>query len=243
MSSPPSVTVQDQGRDTPEDVRQRKLANLPTAYLLSFDGIRSRLRIDKSQFKYFCQHPLTIEAVVIPSRADREMRVLSDMSGSAGFQLGINADGKWSVSYLSGQTVIEAVDSRKAPIRKTHVAAVFDTARSELRLYVDGTCRSRTPMAAAMAKSPWDLIIGGDPNHPQPNTIVCLFEGQIEQLRFSKIARYGNRFQPPVVLDSGTDIMAVFHFNEGAGGSAYDSSGNGLRAAIEFAGWVKRASY
>jgi hypothetical protein len=59
------------------------------------------------------------------------------------------------------------------------------------------------------------------------------------QLLRSPRGSFDGNFKPDLVLGNDPDVMALFHFNEGAGGTAYDSSG-GVHVVIENAAWVRK---
>jgi hypothetical protein len=72
-----------------------------------------------------------------------------------------------------------------------------------------------------------DFYIGGDPHNGG-------FIGTIDEARFSTTVRYTSNFTPPTApfsIDAST--LALYHFDEGSGTTAYDSSGNNLNLGLE----------
>jgi serine/threonine protein kinase len=60
----------------------------------------------------------------------------------------------------------------------------------------------------------------------------------IDEVRFSKIARYLQDFKPQLRFEPDGDTLALYHFDEGAGDVLKDSSGNGHDGKIVGAKWV-----
>ena len=135
---------------------------------------------------------------------------------------------KWSASqYLLGKTDIGA--RSKEPIllgKRVHVAAVRQG--DEIRLYLDGKKigATRFPVEKQVAtKAGFYMGLG--------------FEGMIDEVRISKIARYDKEFTPAQRFETDKDTLALYHFDEGTGDVLKDSSGNGHHGKIVGAKWVK----
>ena len=65
------------------------------------------------------------------------------------------------------------------------------------------------------------------------------FPGRIDKVRVSRSARYRETFVPRRRFEADADTMALYHFDEGAGDVARDSSGNGHDGKIIGARWVR----
>ena len=128
--------------------------------------------------------------------------------------------------------------------RPHHAATVFDPDRRQLRLYLDGVLQG-TPLAieGVFKPSPYRMTLAADLTHytgrpgPAPDH---RFEGDIEEVRISQGARYTTNFKPQWRLASEKSTLLLYHFDEGRGTEAYDSSGNGLHGTIEKGRWVTR---
>jgi serine/threonine protein kinase/formylglycine-generating enzyme required for sulfatase activity len=64
------------------------------------------------------------------------------------------------------------------------------------------------------------------------------FQGTIDQVRISKIARYSNNFAPVTSVANDESTLALYNFDEGAGDVLKDASGNGHDGKIIGAKWV-----
>src|ERR1019366_7642082 len=60
----------------------------------------------------------------------------------------------------------------------------------------------------------------------------------MDEVRFSKVARYDKDFTPAKRFEPDADTLALYHFDEGAGDVLKDSSGNGHHGKIVGAKWV-----
>lgn len=105
-----------------------------------------------------------------------------------------------------------------------HVAGTFDG--SYVRLYVDGNevgTGTLVPSGTSIAYDGAGVNIGvpGDPWIGGPYH----FDGVIDEVRISNVARTSFDLFTPLTVDS--DTVALWHFNEGDGQSVYDATGNG----------------
>ncbi len=67
------------------------------------------------------------------------------------------------------------------------------------------------------------------------------FQGVIDQVRISRVARYTQNFPPVTSLPSDDKTLAMYDFREGKGETLRDVSGNGHDGKIVGAEWVNRA--
>jgi len=68
------------------------------------------------------------------------------------------------------------------------------------------------------------------------------FQGRIDQVRISHIARYDDNFAPLTSLTSDDSTLALYNFDEGIGEVLRDASGNGHDGKIVGAKWVNSKS-
>ena len=81
-----------------------------------------------------------------------------------------------------------------------------------------------------MSKQPFTIA-----GHP---TLKGYFQGTIDEVRVSKIARYSKNFTPAKRFETDKDTMALYHCDEGAGKTLTDSSVNKRNGKITGATWV-----
>ena len=130
-----------------------------------------------------------------------------------------------------------AVSDMKAESGKpVHVAGVFDS--RQVCLFIDGKRQSQTDrLTGKHAISRLALMIGADPG--TANRPEHFFVGLIDEVRISSVARYTEAFTPQRRFESDEHTIALYHFDEGEGDSAFDTSGNGHHGRIFGATWVK----
>ena len=68
------------------------------------------------------------------------------------------------------------------------------------------------------------------------------FQGTIDQVRISKVARYSNNFAPVTSVANDESTLALYNFDEGTGEVLTDASGNGHDGKIVGAKWAKSKS-
>jgi hypothetical protein len=111
-----------------------------------------------------------------------------------------------------------------------HYAGVADFANAESRTYINGV-PYETAGASLPASSTEAMRIGIDWD------FGCAMYGLIDEVRISSVPRYTGSFTPDTVFAPDTDTMALYHFDEYGGSTAYDSSGNGNDGIIHGAQW------
>ncbi len=128
-------------------------------------------------------------------------------TNSAEYGIFLN-DGKPSfLVHLDGKyATAEAENVLVQPRRWHHVAGVYDG--KEVRVYLDGRVVGRVPASGKRTTNSLPFIVGADPDGAgRPTDSI---EADIDGVRISKVARYGNDAFSPVVdpaLDSETLIQ------------------------------------
>jgi hypothetical protein len=122
-----------------------------------------------------------------------------------------------------------------SPLVWFHYAGVHDPATGEARTYLNGVLAETASVYATPATNTDDLIIGLDWDGG------CPMDGVIDELRISSVVRYSANFTPPGPFSSDGDTMALYHFDEYTGATAYDSSGNGNHGALVGATWTSES--
>lgn len=196
---------------------------------LSFDGegayVETPLLIDGKS-------PLTIEAWVTPVPQENGMILCNAEFGGFGFK--VEGD-RWSIDGY-GVNARFAVQSDEVitPGTSTHVAAVI--ADGEVRLFVAGRPQSNIAAIESLQASESMLAIGANPEREGARHFL---RGVIDEVRISKNARYRDVFTPSRRFEPDPATLALYHFDEGKGGTLSDSSGNANHGTIHGAVWVE----
>ena len=107
--------------------------------------------------------------------------------------------------------------------RWTHLAVVFDAGTA--RFFVNGRPVAEETTEAALADNRLPLYVGADPDRDgRPNSF---FEGMVDEVRLSDIARYAAPFTPDTLFDRDKHTVVLLHFDQPLGGAFPDDSGTG----------------
>lgn len=110
-----------------------------------------------------------------------------------------------------------------------HLAAVYDG--NATRIYLDGELVSTEGVDTSWKRTTNDLplVIGADPDGS--GKPMSFFEGQIDEVRLSSTARYGEgQFVPSRRLMADADTVVLYTFDRSVGPYVLDASGNGHHA-------------
>ncbi len=205
----------------------------PANYALEFDGKASYVEIPTLGSRDF--GPLTVEAWV---NADPALRVTSPiiaLNGPYWVQLNRSGRGNW---YAIDRDQNSMHTETTPAGRWFHLAFVLGSKTGQF--FVDGheVARGLRPDATTEhGSSPFGWI-GGAKDSKTPDKFH-VFNGMIDEVRISKVARYDKDFTPDVRFTSDKDTLALYHFDEGQGSELNDSSGNNHHGKIVGAKWVK----
>lgn len=187
---------------------------------LALPGAGDHLRLDHEQVA-LPDGPFTLECWMRASSFADRVGLLCKTENS---EFGIFVDGGTPdfLVHLDG-----AYHSAKtsAPALRTatwhHVAGVFDG--RELRLYVDGELRARTPGSGERTSREVPLILGADVTGDGRATSP--FDGSLDEVRLSTVARYGGeRFTPPRRHEPDGNTHLLLHLDHLIGPWVYDHS-------------------
>ena len=180
--------------------------------------------------------PLTVEMWVRPRSvaAASESRQLWSLAGV--LELKQYADHwVWQRNNRLQTPRIEQVSVPMGPVnRLAHLAAV--STGKELRLYVDGQLAGTQTLVNPLPPTPGlvhALVSGGDAASYRP------FDGTIDEVRISKVARYDKAFTPAPRLEPDVDTLALYHCDEGTGDVLGDASGHGHEGKLIGVRWVR----
>ena len=110
-----------------------------------------------------------------------------------------------------------------------HIVYVVDRYTQQIRLYIDNTLESSDQISSVgTIETPVDLNLGGT---AVPNTEMNFYDGALDQVRIYSgaltSAEILHLYEEFVPQESTTGLMGHWKFDEGAGSSSADSSGNG----------------
>lgn len=198
-----------------------------TNMALDFDGVDDAILVP-SEVASFEQGPFTIECWFNARNFEGRRGLLTKTQNSEyGFFV---SDGVLGFSnHLGGAYRNNRVRDSIRTNAWHHVAAVYDG--NATRVYLDGVLVSTEGVDPA-----WDrttnslpLIIGADPDGS--GSPMSFFEGQIDEVRMSGVARYrGERFSPARRLEADGHTLALYTFDRSIGPYVVDESGRGHHA-------------
>jgi hypothetical protein len=168
--------------------------------------------------------PLTLECWLNADAFAQRTGLVAKTENSE-YAIFVNA-GVPSFSIFLGDRYVEARSAEPAlePGRWHHVAGVFDG--GEVRLYVDGRVADRTPGSGARRTNTLPLIVGADVN--ARGDAVSHFDGQIDEVRLSGVARYeGDGFTPRRRARPDEHTLLLLHMDGAVGPWLHDASGRG----------------
>ncbi len=135
-----------------------------------------------------------------------------------------------SLDVGASTVVAREQNSRLTATEPHRVAAVFDGER--LLYFIDGKLQGLGVPNPQEQKAPLGTYIGGLVN-------VLWFEGMLDEVRVSKVARYSADYAPQERFDADSNTLALYHFDEGQGDQLTDSSGHQHHGRIVGAKWVQ----
>ena len=201
-------------------------------HALQFDGTSAHVALP---LVHDADSPLTIEVTLLPGPSKSAV-----VSNSEGRGIGIDFDKNAVSSLISreqngAQGYVRATAPQPWDASRAHqLAAVYDG--TKLRLFVDGKLQATTDLQGKYLPSPLPFMIGAS---PEGTGIDYAFTGALDEVRFSKTARYTQDYAPIARLDADADTLALYHCDEGSGNVLRDSSGNGRDGKIVGAKWLQ----
>ncbi|MGI9239225.1 MAG: SUMF1/EgtB/PvdO family nonheme iron enzyme, partial [Verrucomicrobiales bacterium] len=205
---------------------------------LAFNGQFDSVTIDG--LEYDGSHPLTLEAWFRTKDRFREQAIITNAE-YAGTGILVSKGRIQFHAHLGGGYVTSSVQFTKVN-ELVHVAGVYDG--EEVRLYLDGILQGvPTKSSEKFRQSNQPFVIGANPERFAPDKkghFIKHFWGMIDEVRVSSTARYTADFEPAKRHRADAATMSLYHFDEGSGTVATDSSGNGHNGKISGAWWVGR---
>jgi serine/threonine protein kinase len=162
---------------------------------------------------------LTLETYVTPAfnYVNGPEPRFAEMVGTSA--MAISKEGNWFL-YTFDQNLLSPV--RAEPRRRVHLAAVRMMGRR--RLYLDGKLIARDSYRN----------VGFLDSERKGLLLALRFEGTLEQMRISTVARYNLDFIPTEKIEADENTLALYPCDEGQGVVLHDRSGNENHVTIQF---------
>ncbi len=184
--------------------------------------------------RYKGNHPITLEAWVRPLEPSSNACVIGDLEGG-GMGLTLNDLGIGFVFHNGTKFQVAGSNNQVVAGQLLHLAGVFDG--SHVKLFIDGILQDDSAeLDGHPNPSTMPIMIGANPQ--RNNLVINNYNGVIDEVRISNVARYNDNFTPASRFRSDKDTMALYHFDEGQGEIVHDASGNGHHGLIQKALWV-----
>jgi len=179
----------------------------------------------------------TVEAWIKPSSlsssGDRAVASKRGLGSDNGWHFGVDADGHpfFHVSIganprLDSTGVVGVGDWH-------HVALVFAASSGVGTFFVDGDLAGTGSLAQPNGSASDDMNIGND----AAGLADQAWDGLVDDLRISGVARYTLAFIPDTSLEPDADTIAMWSFEEGGGTDVNDASLNGQDGLMAGGGW------
>ncbi len=141
----------------------------------------------------------------------------------------------------SGNDIVWLVSTRGCETLQewNHVAAVYDADNDEVRIYLNGDLHdSETESGRSAGNKNGKIRIG---QHDRFDSTWDAFKGQIDEIRISNTARYGQEsFEPPLTFTNDEYITALWKMDDENPSQLTDYSGNGHHGTINGPAYVPR---
>ena len=188
-------------------------------HALAVNG-RQAVRVDDHLFDV-PDGPLTLECW-FNARSFGDLTGLITKTENSEYGIFLNR-GVPSFSVFLGDRYAE-VQARDATLNADawhHIAGVYDG--GEVRLYLDGALVGSAARSGTRRQNDLPLLLGADVDgHGNPTSF---FDGAIDSVRLSKIARYsGDRFEPARRFESDDHTVLLYNMDRAAVPWLYDES-------------------
>ena len=135
--------------------------------------------------------PMTLECWVRPDRFSDRVGVVTKTEGSEYGIFASNGRPEFYIHVGGGYRVAAAPEQFRLKTRSwSHVAGVYDG--KSIRLFINGKEVGRSSASGTRLTNMLPLVVGGDV--AEDGSMMSPFEGRLEEVRLSKVARYTQDF-------------------------------------------------
>ena len=224
---PPSGPAAEKQAGENEPAPSKAIA-APVNYALRFEQDGDRVQFDDTIVK--TQQEWTVEGWVMPrDPLPRAGHALVFFVDPAWLSLR-NSGPRWAVfGPMTRPVGIIYAKERAFTNRWDHVAICYGT--QGLSFFVNGQRQGEAlPLAVRIGESRVQVCPAGDKSKGDAE-----FKGDIDEIRVSDIERYDDQFIPAARFEPDDHTLALYHFDEGQGEAAKDSSGHNRHGRITHA--------
>jgi cysteine-rich repeat protein len=215
-----------------EGCERRRWLNVPAKAYATVPGLAAKLPAGNACYEVWAKHLATADAIYLSSTSDSThsnimLRCLSGKTLQFGSENGLGTALVTEPSAPCGNNAWHHV----AGCRTINGSQVTYT------VYFDGQpAGSVTGSTSAIAAASLPYI--GGVAYVQDG-----LSGSIDELRISNTLRYVGAFTPERRFSADASTIALFHFDEGSGTTATDSSANALTATLVGTSWSQDTGY
>ena len=186
---------------------------------LSFDGQNDYVEVPYST-SLDITGEITIEAWVYAKGTGKMLKISCKRDASMPFYF-IGVDhGKLYAGLGNNSTQVVTKKTTELPLNEWHfVAMSYSDTENKIWLYLDGELKEEVPCNISLVPFLSDLLIGAQ---YQSGSYYQFFDGIIDEVRISNVARSSFDLTSPFNVDANT--AALWHFDENFGQIAYDDT-------------------
>lgn len=171
------------------------------------------------------QGPVTLEGWFLANRFKARQPLVAKSENSEFYLFANEGVPCWAIHLDDRYMRVAAVEALPTGTW-SHIAGVYDG--NEVRLYVNGKLAASKPAAGQRQTNGFPLYLGADPD--ARGDPVDWFDGLIDEVRLSRVARYTEPFVPALRFEPDEDTHILLHLDRVVGPFFPDHSPVGAHA-------------